>query len=141
MCHFFANPLSILLAITSIDPETLGRYLTRTHLDAIRSLPSMRNYVEEKLAEKDISEVRSLLEDDGYFLSLLPQFVDLLQSKAAELRDVVIVLSKLCERDIKARHGLADLYVDVLVGRITSETPFVRELVLLQRYLPCKKLI
>ena len=134
MCHFYANPLSILLAIPSVDPDSLPQYLTTTHLDAIRSLLSMRKYVEDKLAEKDAEEVKSILLDDAYLISLLPQFVDYLESKARELREAVTVLAKLSERGVKTKRGLADLYLSVLAGEVTSQTPFVRELLQLQRY-------
>jgi hypothetical protein len=136
MCHFYANPLSILLAIPAVDPETLHEFVTGAHLNAIRSLPSMRSYVEEKLAESDTDEVRSLLFDNSYLLSLLPQFVDLLNSKANEVRDAVIVLSKLCDSDARTRRGLGTLYLGVLTEEITPQTPFVREALMLQRYSP-----
>ena len=134
MCHFYSNPLSILLAIPSIDPDSLDQYLMGRHLDAIRSLPSMRKYVEEKLAEKDTEEIKSILLDNAYLISLLPQFVDYLESKARELREAVTVLVKLSERGVKTKRGLAELYLSVLAGEVTSQTPFVRELLQLQRY-------
>lgn len=133
MCHFYANPLSVLLAVPTIDPESLHTYLTTTHLDATRSLPSMRRYIEDKLAEKDGEEVKSLLNDDPYLISLLPQFVDLIETKARELREAVIVLTKLSERGVKTRRRLGDLYLSALMGEITLTTPFVRELLQLQR--------
>ena len=133
MCHFYANPLSVLLAIPSIDPDSLQQYLTETHLDAIRSLPSMRKYVTEKLEESDAEEVKSILLDNSYLISLLPQFVDYLETKAQELREAVIVLAKLSERGLKTRRGLGELYLSVLTGEINSQTPFIRELLQLQR--------
>jgi origin recognition complex subunit 3 len=133
MCHFYANPLSFLLALSSIDLESVHEYLTSTHLNAIRSLPSIRKYVEEKLAENDTEEVKSILLDDSYFISLLPQFVDLLETKAQEVREALVVLAKLSERSVKTKRGLQGLYLDSLMGKITSETPFVRELLQLQR--------
>jgi origin recognition complex subunit 3 len=133
MCHFYANPLSVLLAVPSIDPESLHIYLTTTHLNDIRSLPSMRKYIEEKLAEKDTEEVKSLLNDDSYLTSLLPQFVDLVETRARELREAVIVLTKLSERGVKTRRRLGDLYLSTLMGEINLTTPFVRELLQLQR--------
>ena len=133
MCHFYANPLSVLLAIPSIDPDSLEQYLTETHLDAIRSLPSMRKYVTEKLEESDADEVKSILLDNSYLISLLPQFVDYLETKARELREAVIVLAKLSERGLKTRRGLGELYLNVLTGEINSQTPLVRELLQLQR--------
>jgi hypothetical protein len=102
----------------------------------IRALPSMRNYVEDKLAEKDTDEVRSLLFEDEYLLSLLPQFVELLHSKAAELREAIIILGKLSERDSRTRTGLVELFLGVLAGEIDLQTPFVRDLLMQQRYLP-----
>lgn len=133
MCHFYANPLSVLLAIPSIDQDSLQQYLTTTHLDAIRSLPSMKKYVEEKLAEKDTEEVKSILLDNTYLISLLPQFVEYLESKARELREAIIVLVQLSERGVKTKRGLAELYLSVLAGEVTSQTPFLRELLQLQR--------
>lgn len=134
MCHFYANPLSVLLAIPSIDLDSLQQYLTTSHLDAIRSLPSMRKYVDEKLAEKDAEEVKSILLDNAYLISLLPQFVEYLKSKARELREAVTVLVQLSERGVKTKRGLAGLYLSVLAGEVTPQTPFVRELLQLQRY-------
>jgi origin recognition complex subunit 3 len=133
MSHFYANPLSVLLAMPSIDPYSLQNFLTKKHMDAIRSLPSVKKYVEEKLAEKDTEEVKSILFDDSYLASLLPQFVDLLNNKARELREAVIVLAKLSERGSKTKRSLGELYLGTLIGEITVQTPFVRELLQLQR--------
>lgn len=135
MCHFYANPLSVLLAIPSMDPDNLSQFLSPTHLNAIRSLPSVRRYVEEKLSEGDTEEVKSILFDDSYITLLLIPFIDQLQSKARELREAVTVLAKLSERGMKSRRSVGDLYLDVLRGEITIQSPFVRELLQLQRYL------
>ena len=134
MSHFYANPLSVLLAIHSIDPESLETYLTTTHLNALRSLPSMRKYVEEKVANSNTEEVKSILLDDTYFISLIPQLVDFLEKKARELREAVIILAKLSERATKTKRGLGELYLSCLMGEISLQAPFVRELLLLQRY-------
>ena len=133
MCHFYANPLSLILSLSLLDSERLPEYLTATHLNAIRALPSMRLYVENKLSEKDVEEVKSLLEDDSYLVSLLPQFVDLVQTKAREVRDAVTVLDKLSERT-KTKRDLGELYLGVLLGEINLQTPLVRELLQLQRH-------
>ena len=135
MCHFYANPLSVLIGLSSIDPEVWGTYLTPTHLNAIRCLPSVRSYIEEKLSENDTEEVKSILLDDAYLLSLLPQFVELLQQKAHELREALIVIAKLSESVMKMRRNLGDLYLGALMGEIDVQTPFVRELLQLQRCL------
>jgi len=136
MCHFYANPLSVLLAVPTADPETLSTFLSPTHLNMIRSLPSMRQYVENKVSECDAEEAKAILNDDDYLLSLLPQLIMNLESKASELQEAVIVLAKLSERGVKTRRGIEELYLSALIGEVTLETPFVRELLQLQRYLP-----
>lgn len=135
MCHFYANPLSVILAIQCIDADHFPNYLTPTHLTAIRSLPSMRRYIEEKLSEGDTEEVKSILFDDSYLTNLLLPFMDQLGSKARELREAVIVLTKLSERG-KARRNIGDVYSEALTGEITVQSPSVRELLQLQRYTP-----
>jgi len=132
MCHFYANPLSVILSLSFTDPEQFFEILTPIHLNAIRALPSMRAYVEEKLDEKDIEEVKSLLYDDAYLASLIPQLVDLVQTRAREIRQSVILLAKLSERT-KTRRDLGELYLGALAGEVNSQTPFVRELLQLQR--------
>lgn len=58
MCHFYANPLSVLLLQdASPQPE---------HLEAIRNLPSFRVHVEESVENGELEHARSLLQDDTY---------------------------------------------------------------------------
>ena len=45
MCHFFANPLSILLVDDKDKDATALTKLQREHIEAIRHLPSFRKYV------------------------------------------------------------------------------------------------
>ncbi|KAJ2905050.1 putative origin recognition complex subunit protein [Zalerion maritima] len=61
MCHFYANPLSILLA----DAGDLGPdHLQPEHLEAIRNLPSYRRHVEELVESGRLATARALLTDD-----------------------------------------------------------------------------
>lgn len=58
MCHFYANPLSVLLLQeSSPQPE---------HLEALRNLPSFRAHVEESVETGKLDHARSLIEDDSY---------------------------------------------------------------------------
>lgn len=57
MCHFYANPLSALLTLSSPQPE---------HLEALRNLPSFRAHVEDSIENGKLDHARSLLEDDVY---------------------------------------------------------------------------
>lgn len=60
MCHFYGNPLSILLVGGKPQPE---------HLEALRNLPSFRAYVEEAIETGNGELSRSLLEDDVFLLA------------------------------------------------------------------------
>ncbi|ROV99949.1 hypothetical protein VMCG_06216 [Cytospora schulzeri] len=60
MCHFYGNPLSILLVGGKPQPE---------HLEALRNLSSFRAHVEEALEANNVEHVRSLLDDDAYLLA------------------------------------------------------------------------
>lgn len=60
MCHFYGNPLSILLVGGNPQPE---------HLEALRNLPSFRAYVEETIEANNVGRSRSLLDDDAYLLA------------------------------------------------------------------------
>lgn len=60
MCHFYANPLSVLLSEIKPQPE---------HLEALRNLPSFRSHIEDSLEAGRLKHVRSLLDDDAYLLA------------------------------------------------------------------------
>lgn len=60
MCHFYANPLSVLLSEITPQPE---------HLEALRNLPSFRSHIEDALEAGRLKHVRSLLDDDAYLLA------------------------------------------------------------------------
>lgn len=59
MCHFYANPLSVLLSEIKPQPE---------HLESLRNLPSFRSHIEDALEAGKVKHVRSLLDDDAYLL-------------------------------------------------------------------------
>ena len=60
MCHFYGNPLSILLVGENPQPE---------HLEALRNLPSFRAHVEEVIEAGNGELSRSLLDDDAFLLA------------------------------------------------------------------------
>jgi origin recognition complex subunit 3 len=63
MCHFYANPLSMLL--TEEDRETLQP----EHLQAVRTLPSFRAHVEGAVEARQLHHAESLLENDEYLVN------------------------------------------------------------------------
>lgn len=60
MCHFYANPLSVLLSEVKPQPE---------HLEALRNLPSFRSHIEDALETGRLKHVRSMINDDAYLLA------------------------------------------------------------------------
>lgn len=61
MCHFYANPLSVLLA----SSDRLQRELLQPeHIEAIRNLDSFRSHVEAAVEARQLNHAQSLLEDD-----------------------------------------------------------------------------
>jgi len=130
MCHFYANPLSVL--ISEIDPEMLSALLSPVHVNALRALPSMKLYVEGKLEGKEGKEIQRILFDDFYLLGMIPQFMDDIEKHAGTVRDVVVILNQLSLRSAR-KSQWGELYIGVLLGECNAETPFVRELLQLQR--------
>ncbi|TQV95700.1 origin recognition complex subunit [Cordyceps javanica] len=64
MCHFFANPLSVLAHSGAEN----GELIQPEHLEAIRNTPSFRKHVEaaiESGSAENLQLARSLLEDDA----------------------------------------------------------------------------
>ncbi|KAM0807214.1 hypothetical protein AB5N19_07553 [Seiridium cardinale] len=66
MCHYYANPLSILLS-KEIDDSLLPKEI----LEIVRSLPSFGSFIEITLNAGDIQKVRRLLDDDRYLVDRL----------------------------------------------------------------------
>ncbi|KAF7558536.1 hypothetical protein G7046_g5623 [Stylonectria norvegica] len=67
MCHFYANPLSVLLSSTIAQDAILQP----EHLEAIRNSGSFRLHVEQAIESEtpeNLDHARSLIEDDEYLL-------------------------------------------------------------------------
>lgn len=66
MCHFYANPLSILNSSDNSD-AVVNTMLQAEHIDSIRHLPSFRVTVERQIGlgtEASMQHARQLIEDD-----------------------------------------------------------------------------
>jgi origin recognition complex subunit 3 len=71
MCHFYANPLSVLLAGGS---GGLDRTLVQPeHIEAARTLDSFRAQVEAALHARQLNHAQSLIQDDEYLVSQIMQ--------------------------------------------------------------------
>ncbi|KAK4201293.1 putative origin recognition complex subunit 3 [Triangularia verruculosa] len=68
MNHFYANPLSVLLA----DPDRLkSETLQSEHLEAVRMLESFKPLVELAVEEGQLDHAQKLLEEDDYLRSYI----------------------------------------------------------------------
>ncbi|KAK7951417.1 uncharacterized protein PG986_007145 [Apiospora aurea] len=105
MCHFYTNPLSILLAENA--PQVA---LRAEHLEVVRSLSSFRSHVEASLRDKAVSHVQSLLDDDDY---LNRQVQEQLESSRSWARRSLRTLQLLMCRPGQAS-TFTQLYVDLL---------------------------
>ncbi|KAI9770252.1 MAG: hypothetical protein M1840_003410 [Geoglossum simile] len=130
MSHFYANPLSILLAA-----DTSHELLQSEHLEAIRNLPSFRSFVEKLLDEGQLEIVRSLLED-GSLPSMLMSHLSYCRSATNRLLNAIGVLevSRGC---LQGRSSVprSELYVKAASGELNGSV-IVRDLLLSIKKMP-----
>ena len=109
MCHFYANPLSVLLA----DEKSLTRELLQPeHLQAVRTLDSFKAHVEAAVDARQLNHAQSLVEDDGY---LVKQMIEQRQKKQDYLMQLLRSLHLLTSVDLVPGR-FTDLYVSALAG-------------------------
>ncbi|KAI1874512.1 hypothetical protein JX265_004720 [Neoarthrinium moseri] len=109
MCHFYANPLSIVMADDLDD-----NYVKSQHLEIVRSLPSFRMLVEGNLEGGTLTDAKSLLDDDAYLISTLQKSRIMWQKWTLDVLRHVKILS--AERPSKS--GFIQLYLDALSNGI-----------------------
>ncbi|KAJ4295694.1 Origin recognition complex subunit 3 [Collariella sp. IMI 366227] len=66
MCHFYANPLSVLLAG---EDRLDGKLLQSEHIEAVRTLDSFKAQAEAALEARQLGHAQSLIEDDQYLVA------------------------------------------------------------------------
>lgn len=125
MTHFFANPLSILLA--KPKKHNLRALIQPEHKQAIRMLPSFRTEIEKLLSEDNVDSVGSLMEDyDGRWgifdytldkLDMARKTVAADITKLCELHGALSVLSTISE--IKVVETV-ELYWYYMAGDLTK---------------------
>lgn len=130
MSHFYANPLSIILGFID-DLGNLKNVLSTEHVEAIRNVPSFRRFVERKLADDDIAEVRKLLDDDDHVRSVVAISAAKCRSYAVEVGQALSVLEIARSCQANQNHiPRYELYAKALSGELNSNTPLVRDLLL-----------
>ncbi|KAK3396482.1 origin recognition complex subunit 3 N-terminus-domain-containing protein [Sordaria brevicollis] len=109
MCHFYANPLSVLLA----DEKSLTRQLLQPeHIQAVRTLDSFKSHVEASVDARQLNHAQSLVEDDSY---LVKQMVEQRQKKQDYLLQLLRSLHLLTSMNLIPGR-FTDLYVSALSG-------------------------
>jgi origin recognition complex subunit 3 len=115
MCHFYANPLS-LLNDNEQDPKSLVALLQPEHLEALRIAPSFAKLVETLLEAHDVTLARGVLEDDEVLLSETKKALDSNYQRIKTLLQTMHVLSSAVSGPIDR----IDLYINAFRGTLND---------------------
>jgi origin recognition complex subunit 3 len=116
MSHFFANPISVLLA------DHIGEDLQHDKLcEAIRNLPSFREYCEILLEDGKTQQVRDLLEDDKLLSSETTRLIRAGQRSMHDMFQAVTFISILLkELNISKKVSISELSIRALCGELRN---------------------
>ena len=91
MCHFYANPLSLLLA-----PDVgEANILHAEHYEAMRNAPSFRTHIEDSIqagGPKDLERAKLLIENDEYLLNSVAEGFQSRQQWTNEFLQALLVM-------------------------------------------------
>jgi origin recognition complex subunit 3 len=135
MTHFFANPLSVLLA-----KDLPGTLRNGPLCEAIRNLPSFRGYCEHLFEVASFDQARRLLEDDE---SLFQEILRHLRSGQQKMRDIFQAVRWIqsCRRilNLTKRTDISELSNRALSGELLNSTS-VEDMMKILKSLDSKKL-
>ncbi|KAK3299014.1 origin recognition complex subunit 3 N-terminus-domain-containing protein [Chaetomium fimeti] len=104
MCHFYANPLSVLLA----SHDSLDRKLLQPeHIEAVRTLDSFKAETEAAVDARQLNHAQSLIEDDDY---LVGQILEQEEKRQAYLLRLLRALHLLTSTGLSST-SFTDLYI------------------------------
>lgn len=116
MCHFYANPLSVLV---SSDTEQ-EKVLQAEHMEAIRSTPSFRNHVEAMInteTPEAVEYAKLLLDDDASLLAKVREAAVERQEWTAERLRSLLMLEA-----VGAQYGsFCKAYVDSMLEGVSMD--------------------
>jgi origin recognition complex subunit 3 len=115
MCHFYANPLSI-LNHTTRSSAPLRKHLQPEHYEAIRMLPSFRKLVESLTNNQATSVARGLLEDDDVLSREIEKSLNSMDHNIIKLLRAMHVLSVASGGMV----GKVDLYLKAFKGTLSD---------------------
>ncbi|KFY08739.1 hypothetical protein V492_05943 [Pseudogymnoascus sp. VKM F-4246] len=138
MCHFYANPLSILLVNSGDLEKNVVPLLQPEHVEAIRMLPSFKAMVERRIKGGDVDGLKELINSDEELIQLV---VKTLQEKDVimfnNLRRLEVLRTLLSISTSNATNP-TELYVKFFGDRL-SGSDFIQDTVgSCKRYVPAE---
>ncbi|KAK4192710.1 origin recognition complex subunit 3 N-terminus-domain-containing protein [Podospora australis] len=119
MNHFYANPLSLLLAEDGRHPD-LRKLLSSEHLEAIRTLESFKSHVHLSVEAGQLKHAQSLLEDDNY---LTDQILEQAEKREQYLKSLLRSLLLTTATTLTTK-SFTELYESALeVGIALNQSP------------------
>ena len=115
MCHFYANPLSV-LDDNERDSKSLLKLLQREHLEAIRTLPSFTGLIEMLVEGHNVALARGLLENDKILLREVEKSFDSTSQSMTTLLRAMHVLSSAVDGPVDN----IDLYIKAFRGSLND---------------------
>lgn len=116
MCHFYANPLCVLL-VRADSPQA-------EHNEALRNLPSFRAHVDDALQTGRLKHARSLIEDDAYLTQQRTATLSVnLQWERSMLRSLALL-----EASGLLQENFITMYINALADGIdlrSRDSPFL----------------
>ncbi|EAW15103.1 putative origin recognition complex subunit 3 [Aspergillus clavatus NRRL 1] len=118
MTHFFANPLSVLLA-----DDRSAKLRTPPVCEAIRNLPSFRKYSEHLLDEGLYDQTRRLLNDDEFLFEESLRNLDYGQQKMRDIFQAVKwIQTSRRALDLTKRTDISELSIRALSGELQNSS-------------------
>ncbi|QSZ35080.1 hypothetical protein DSL72_007944 [Monilinia vaccinii-corymbosi] len=114
MCHFYANPLSILLCLQ--ENSNLATFLQPEHFEALRILPSFQNYIELLVEQGELERSRGLITDDELLLQEVQVSV---QDKDHAVQKVLRVMHVILTLAVETPDKI-DLYMKASTGSLKN---------------------
>ncbi|KAL4996536.1 origin recognition complex subunit 3 N-terminus-domain-containing protein [Aspergillus recurvatus] len=136
MSHFFANPISVLLA------DRVAEDLQHDKLcEAIRNVPSFREYCEILLKDGKTQQVRHLLEDDKFLLSQAIQLVNTGQQSMHDMFQAVTFISVLLkDLNISKKVSISELSIRAMSGELQN-SPLLEDILVAFRRLDSSRVV
>ncbi|PPJ52926.1 hypothetical protein CBER1_11565 [Cercospora berteroae] len=131
MSHYYANATSLLL-----DPKITLRDVPKDHFEALRNLPTLRDYARQLLDDGETEQVRELLDSDQALFDFAKKSVAAGRQSLAGTRAAAEAIRKVqaCLPSTQVS-SKPSLYIQAMSGKLTDST-LIRSLLLILRKSP-----